>query len=117
MNADITIKATYASVVEDEGQLFIGFAEGHEGEPYAMFRQSTEGGPIWFEVSDETLGGDDVIESVTLNGTKLSVLIKPEKSMKLGFARHIAVNPRSACEDRDMAIDALRDMLGELFIE
>jgi hypothetical protein len=39
--ADITIKAAYASVVEDdeEGFLFIGFAEGEaEDEAYALFR-------------------------------------------------------------------------------
>ena len=28
--ADITVKAAYGSVVEDEGNLFVGFAEGED---------------------------------------------------------------------------------------
>ena len=51
--ADITVKAAYGSVVEDEGFLFVGFAEGEdEEEGYVLFRQPLEGGPVWFEVGD-----------------------------------------------------------------
>ena len=45
--ADITIKAAYGSVVEDEGFLFVGFAEGEEEEEgYVLFRQPMGGGPV-----------------------------------------------------------------------
>ena len=46
--ADISIKAAYGSVVEDEGQLFVGFAEGEdEEEGYVLFRQPVGGGLIF----------------------------------------------------------------------
>ncbi len=45
--ADIVVKAAYGSVVEDEdeGFLFVGFAEGEdEEEGYVLFRQPIGGG-------------------------------------------------------------------------
>ena len=43
--ADITIRALYGSVVEDDGHLFVGFAEGEdEDEGYILFRQPLGGG-------------------------------------------------------------------------
>jgi hypothetical protein len=42
------------------GSLFVGFAEGEdEDEGYVLFRQALGGGPVWFEVSDETFGAED----------------------------------------------------------
>ena len=62
--AEITVKAAYGSVVEDEGSLFIGFAAGEDAdEGYVLFRQDLGGGPIWFEASDETFGAEDAIEA------------------------------------------------------
>ena len=65
--ADITVKAAYGSVVEDEGFLFIGFAEGEdEDEGYVLFRQPLGGGPVWFEVNDEAFGAEDAVAGVTV---------------------------------------------------
>ncbi|GAB1364762.1 hypothetical protein MASR1M32_39980 [Rhodobacter sp.] len=64
--ADITVKAAYGSVVEDEGFLFVGFAEGEgEDEPYALFRQPLAGGPVWLEVNDESFGAEDAVLRIT----------------------------------------------------
>ena len=44
---EITVKAAYGSVVEDEGSLFIGFAAGEDAdEGYVLFRQDLGGGPV-----------------------------------------------------------------------
>lgn len=116
--ADITVKAAYASVVEDEedGFLFIGFAEGEDAdEPYVLFRQALTGGPIWFEVGDESLGGDEVVERVSLTGTGLEIQIRTDAVAQIGWANLIAVRIGPDCEDAEQAIEALRQMLGDRF--
>ncbi len=114
--SDITVKALYTSVVEDEGQLFIGFVEGEdEDEPYVMFRRDAGGGPVWFEVSDETLGADDAVESVTRTERGLSILIDPLKASRFGMAREIVVKITGATENGEEAVEALRDLMGERF--
>ena len=114
--SDVAIKAIYASVVEDEGQLFIGFAAGEEAdEPYILFRQAVEGGPIWFEVSDETLGADDAIELVRRDAKGLTLLVRPEKVAKIGWAREISVKLHEKTENAEEAVAALREMLGPIF--
>ncbi|NPD14115.1 hypothetical protein HOY34_02745 [Xinfangfangia sp. D13-10-4-6] len=115
--SDITVKALYASVVEDEGLLFIGFVEGEdEDEPYVMFRRDVAGGPVWFEVSDESLGAEDAVESVTQTERGLSILIDPAKALKIGAAREITVRITPATENGEEATEALRDMLGPRFL-
>ncbi|MCL4066358.1 hypothetical protein M3484_07230 [Pseudomonas sp. GX19020] len=114
--SDITVKALYASVVEDEGQLFIGFVEGEdEEEPYVMFRRDAFGGPVWFEVSDESLGAEEAVESVTRTERGLSILIDPAKASKFLMAREIVVQITAATENGEEAIEALRDLMGERF--
>lgn len=114
--ADVVVKALYASVVEDEGHLFVGFAEGEgEEDPYALFRQPSGGGPVWFEVSDESLGADDAVESVTLSDKGLEIVIAPAKAAKIGWARRVAVRIGPETESAAGALDALRAMLGERF--
>ncbi|VDC25217.1 hypothetical protein [Pseudogemmobacter humi] len=113
---DITVKALYASVVEDEGHIFIGFAEGEgEEDPYALFRQPLGGGPVWFEVSDESLGAEDAVESVTLSDKGLEIVIAAAKAAKVGWARSIAVRIGPQTESADEALAALREMLGDRF--
>lgn len=114
--SDIVVKALYASIVEDEDQLFIGFVEGEdEGEPYVMFRRAVSGGPVWFEVSDESLGAEDAVESVTQTERGLSILIDRAMASKFAMAREIVVKITAATENGEAAIEALRDLMGARF--
>lgn len=116
--ADITVKAAYGSVVEDEGQLFVGFAEGEdEEEGYVLFRQPVGGGPVWFEASDETFGAEHAIESVVAGPKGFEVTIRPDKRAAYGFAATVAVRVGPACEDGPEALAALKAMLGALWQE
>lgn len=116
--ADITVKAAYGSVVEDEGRLFIGFAEGEdEEENYVLFRQPVGGGPIWFEVGDETFGAEDAVASVIAGPKGFEVTLRPEKRAAYGFAATVAVRVGSGCEDGPEAVSALKGLLGDLWQE
>ncbi len=114
--ADITVKAAYGSVVEDEGVLFIGFAEGEdEEEGYVLFRQPLEGGPVWFEVNDESFGAEDAVENVVAGPKGFEVTLRLTQLATFGFARTVAVRVGPTCEDGDEALTALRAMLGALW--
>lgn len=114
--ADITVKAAYGSVVEDDGQLFLGFAEGEDAdEGYVLFRQALGGGPIWFEASDETFGAEDSIESVVAGPKGFEVAIRADKRAAFGFAATVAVRVGPGCEDGPEALEALKGMLGDLW--
>ncbi|MDO8882410.1 MAG: hypothetical protein U0934_14735 [Pseudotabrizicola sp.] len=116
--ADITIHAAYASVVEDDedGMLFIGFAQGEEeDEPYALFRQPISGGPVWFAVNDEDFGADDAVQSITLDAKGLTVTIRPEHVASFGWAGVVAIRIGPHTEDAEQAITALHDVFGEIF--
>lgn len=116
--ADITVKAAYGSVVEDEGQLFIGFAEGEdEDEGYVLFRQPIDGGPVWFEASDESFGAEDAIESVVAGPKGFEVTIRADKRAAFGFAATVAVRVSPGCEDGPEALAALKGLLGDLWQE
>lgn len=111
--ADITVNAAYGSVVEDEGFLFIGFAEGEEDdEGYVLFRQPLEGGPVWFEVNDENFGADDAIEMVSMGPSGLEIALKPELAASFGWAVSVGVQIDPATEDAAEALAALAEMLG-----
>lgn len=114
--ADITVKAAYGSVVEDEGQLFVGFAAGEDAdEGYVLFRQPVAGGPVWFEASDETFGAEDAIESVVEGPKGFEVTIRPQKRPAYGFAATVAVKVGPGCEDGTEALAALKAMLEDLW--
>lgn len=116
--ADISIKAAYASVVEDEdeGFLFVGFAEGEaEDEAYALFRQPLSGGPVWFEVTDESFGAEDALERVVAGPKGLDITLKPAFAGRFGWASTVAIKAGPACEGRDEAFAALADMLGPIW--
>jgi hypothetical protein len=116
--ADITIKAAYGSVVEDEGNLFVGFAEGEdEDEGYVLFRQPVGGGPIWFEASDETFGAEDSIERVVAGPKGFEVTLLDDKRAAYGFASTVAVRVGPGCEDGQESLLALKAMLGALWQE
>lgn len=114
--ADIEVTAAYGSVVEDEGQLFVGFAEGEEeDEGYVLFRQAVEGGPVWFEVTDEAFGAEDAVEAVLAGPVGLMIAIRPEKAGALGWASSVAVKIKPGADGRDEAFAALAGMLGPLW--
>ncbi len=114
--ADITVKAAYGSVIEDDGTLFIGFAEGeNDDEGYVMFRQQVGGGPIWFEASDETFGAEDAIGKVTADPKGFEVTIRADQRAAYGFATTVAVRVGPGCEDGPEALAALKAMLGGLW--
>ena len=114
--ADITVKAAYGSVVEDEGFLFVGFAEGEEeDEGYVLFRQPLEGGPVWFEVNDEGFGAEDAVEKVVSGPKGLEIALKPALAAKFGWAGSVAVRITSGTEDAAQALEALAQMLGDRF--
>lgn len=116
--ADITVKAAYGSVVEDEGTLFVGFAEGEdEADGYVLFRQAVDGGPVWFEASDETFGAEDAIESVVAGPKGFEVTIRPQVRADFGFAATVAVRIGAGCEDGPEALAALKGMVGDLWRE
>jgi hypothetical protein len=114
--ADITIRAAYGSVVEDEGQLFVGFAEGEdEEEGYALFRQSLDGGPVWFEVNDESFGAEDAVERVVSGPKGLEIVLLADRAASFGWARTVAVRIGPDCEDAALTLEALRGMLGAVW--
>lgn len=111
--ADITVKAAYGSVVEDDGFLFVGFAEGEDDdENYVLFRQAADGGPVWFEVGDETFGAEDAVATLTAGPLGFEVTLRPEVRTAFGFATSIAVRIGPGCEDAEPALNALQDMMG-----
>jgi hypothetical protein len=118
--ADITIHAAYASVVEDDedSMLFIGFAQGEDDdEPYALFRQPIGGGPVWFAVNDEDFGAEDAVQAITHDARGLTVSISPAHLASYGFAATVLIRISPQTEDADQAIAALRDMVGPLFAD
>lgn len=116
--ADITVKAAYGSVVEDEGFLFVGFAEGEdEEENYVLFRQPLGGGPIWFEVGDESFGAEDAVETVIAGPKGFEVTVRPEKRAAFAYAATVAVRVGPGCEDGAEALAALKGLLGPLWQE
>lgn len=112
--ADVTVKAAYGSVVEDEGFLFVGFAEGEEEEEgYVLFRQPLAGGPVWFELNDEAFGAEDAVQSVVVGPKGLDITLNPAKAAAFGWAGSVAVKIGAGCEDAEEALAALRGMLGD----
>lgn len=114
--ADITVTAAYASVVEDDGMLFVGFAEGEaEDEGYVLFRQALTGGPVWLEVTDEAFGAEDAVAAVVAGPDGLMIRIRPDRVAAFGWAGEIAVGIAGEAEGRDEAFAALEAMLGPVW--
>lgn len=115
--ADIEIKAAYGSVVEEdeEGMLFVAFAEGEDDDgAYVVFQQPLDGGPVRLEINDEAFAAEDALAQVTLVGDELLLTIHPQKTAKFGFAATVSV-ALAGCEDREGTLAALREMLGPVF--
>jgi len=114
--ADMELTAAYASVVEEEDCLFVGFASGEDAdEAYVLFRQPLGGGAIWFEATDETFGAQDALDLVLATPAGLQITLRAAATPRFGWAQDILVRIGPECEDAASAISALRDMLGPLF--
>lgn len=114
--ADVTIKAAYATVADEEGDRFIGFVEaGDEG--YALFRRALGGGPLWFELNDEDFGAEDALVSVTGTAKGLEIALNPALAPRFGWATSVLIRAGATCDGRDEAFTALKAMLGGLWRE
>lgn len=111
-DADLTVRARAASVVVQDGVRLIGFAEGDEDEPYALFSQATAGGPVWFEVNDEMFGAEDAVASLAVSDSALRVTVDPTLAHVFGFARTVSIRVDPQTEGLTQALTALRRMLG-----
>jgi hypothetical protein len=114
--ADVTIRAAYATVAEDEGQRFIGFVE-KDDEGYALFRQPLGGGPVWFELNDEDFGAEDALVSVTPSAKGLEVVLHPALAPRFGWAASVMIRTGAACEGGEAAQASLKAMLGAIWRE
>lgn len=106
--ADIVVKAGYASVTVEDGLRFVGFVDPKR-EDYALFRQATGGGPIWFEVNDEGFGAEDALTDLTLGPLGLEATIRASLTGRFGYAGSVAVRLKT-CDGAEAALTALREM-------
>lgn len=113
---DVTIRAAYATVAEEDGLRFIGFVEADE-EGYALFRQPLAGGPVWFELNDEDFGDEDALVSVIASDKGLEIALAPAMAPRFGWAGSVSVKADARCEGREEAFAALREMLGAIWRE
>jgi hypothetical protein len=110
--AEMEITAAYASVVEDEGMLFVGFAEGEDAdEPYVLFRQPVGGGRVWFEVSDESFGAEDAVEALEFHADRIEITIAAGEVATFGYLARVVVLVGPECDSGPEAIAALRQMM------
>lgn len=105
---DLVVKAAYATVATEDGQVFVGFVDARD-EAYALFRQPVGGGPIWFEVNDEDFGATDAIAGAEIGSEGLVITLAPAKMGRFGYASRVAVRLK-ACEGVDDAVQALQKM-------
>ncbi len=114
---DLTILARLVTVAVAEGVRYIGFAEGGEDEPYALFAQATKGGPVRLEINDDLFTAEEAAARVTLDPTGLTVEIDPAAAPALGFARRVTIRLGGRVEGWPEALPALRRMLGARLVE
>ena len=103
---DLVVKAAYATVATEDGQVFVGFVDARD-EAYALFRQPVGGGPIWFEVNDEDFGAEEAVAGCAVGAEGLVVTLHPAKAGRFGYASRVAVRLK-ACEGAEAALDRLR---------
>jgi hypothetical protein len=106
--SELIVKAAYATVAEEDGQVFVGFVDARD-ESYALFRQARTGGPVWFEVNDEDFGAEDAVESAALGPGGLVITLHPAKAGRFGYAGRVAIRLKS-CEGAEAALERLAVM-------
>jgi hypothetical protein len=110
--ADLIVRASLASVTVAGGERLIGFAEGDEDEPYALFTQATRGGPVRLEVNDALFAAEDAVRALVVGDGALNIEIDPPHRAAFGFARSVAILVGPRTEGLPAALVALRRMLG-----
>ena len=108
---DLVVKAAYATVATEDGQVFVGFVDARD-ESYALFRKPVGGGAIWFEVNDEGFGAEEAVDRVTAGPKGLEITLKQDMAAKFGWATSVAVRIGPGTEDASEALEALAQMLG-----
>ena len=106
--SDLVVKAAYATVAEEDGQVFVGFVDARD-ESYALFRQAKAGGPVWFEVNDEDFGAEDAVESAAIGPGGLQITLRATKAGRFGYARQVVIRLKG-CEDAEAALARLATM-------
>ncbi len=114
--ADVTIRAAYATVADEDDARFVGFVEDGDAG-YALFRQPLGGGPVWFELNDEDFGAEDALVSVTPSAKGLEIALAPALAPRFGWATSVLIRAGAACDGRVAALAALRAMLGPVWRE
>lgn len=112
----LTVKAALATVATAEGLRHIGFAEGAEDEPYALFTQGPAGGPVTFEVNDDLFAAEDAV-TARPDPKGLLVTIDPAHTAAFGFATEVLIELGPRLEGLEPALKALRKMLGARFAD
>ena len=108
---DLTINATRASVDTEDGIRHVGFAEGDEDEPYVLFTQPTDGGPVRLELNDPLFAAEDAVAGLQHDDDSLTLDIAPARAPDLGFARRVLIRRVAAMSDWDAARAALARIL------
>lgn len=113
--ADIIIHAAYGSVIEDEeGFLYVGFAQGEdETSPYVVFSQSLNGGPVTIELTDEAFRVESGVEKIIKTSTGFKIQIAAFARAKLGWASLVDVVISDETQDADIALMALNQLFDE----
>lgn len=110
---EIVVRAGYATVAREAGAVIVGFAEGEdESEPYALFRELSPGGAVWFEVNDEIFGAENAVARLVVDEGGLTVEIAPGMAASFGFARRIRIAAGPDCDGYAAALKALGKMAG-----
>lgn len=113
---DLSVRARHATVALAEGTRWVGFAEGDEDEPYALFAQGSKGGPVRFEVNDPLFSAENAVTRVTATPQGLTIAVDPARAPALGYARTVTVHLPEGAEGRDAALAALARMLGDRLV-
>lgn len=115
--ADLVVQARLVTVAVAEGIRYLGFAEGDEDEPYALFAQGSKGGPLRFEVNDPLFAAEEAVVRAVLEAGALTVEIAPGLAPAFGYAGRVVIRLGAATEGWPAALPALRKMLGARLVE
>ncbi len=119
LSADLVIRAARVSVDIADGRRHVGFAEGGEDEPYALFSQSQRGGAVRLELNDPIFVADGAVAGAEAADDALLIEIEPGLAADLGFAHRVLLRQAPAGPGHDdwtAALAALQRMLGDRFV-
>jgi hypothetical protein len=115
MADDLTMKAAFASVEEDDGVRVVAFAVSNDPEDGYVFVQqdmADPAAPLYLEVSDEIFGAYDALESVDFGAGAVTLTIRPALVMRFGAVARVVVQTDAQTQGAEEAIAALKLMVG-----